>query len=61
MVTWKDRGLGTEPQENFLKTTPFPMAINVTNALLHVRVVLEKHEKVAVFKSKENMFVVCWL
>ena len=43
-----------------LRTAPLTLAIKVTNAVFHVRVALEKYDKVAVLQSKSNMHVACW-
>ena len=51
---------GAEPPRYFLETTPFSLAIDVTSAFLHIRIALEKHEKVTVLESKEKTFVTCW-
>ena len=48
-----------KPPRNFLKATPFILAINVTDALFHTTVVVEKHEKVAILEKKKKMFVAC--
>ena len=55
--------LGWSPKNIVLKTNPFILAINVTNdirSIFYIRLVLEKHKKVAVLESKESMFVACW-
>ena len=37
--------LWVEPPKTFLKTVPFALAINVTNALVSYRIGLEKHAR----------------
>ena len=54
------RGLGAKPPRKFMKITPFTLAINVTNAIFHIKIALEKHEEVVVLENKESMFVTCW-
>ena len=36
---------GVRAPKKLLETTPFTLAINVTNAHAYIRTVLEKHEK----------------
>ena len=60
MITWNEGGLGAEPPRMYLKTTLFTLAINVASALFHIRIVFEKHAKVAALESRESMFVICW-
>ena len=56
----KDGSLGAKSPRKFSETVPFTLAINVTNAILHIRILLEKDKKVSVLESKEKMFVACW-
>ena len=39
---------------NYVVATPFTLRTNVTNVLFHTRIVLERHEKVAILENKEN-------
>ena len=44
---------------NFLKMTPFTLALNVTSAIFYTRLVLEMDEEVAMFGNKAKIFVAC--
>ena len=41
---------------NYVVATPFTLRTNVTNDLFHARIVLERHETVAILENKENNF-----
>jgi len=52
-------GVRAGSKETFRKATLFTFARNVTNAFFYTRIVVEKHEKVAILEKKKKMLVVC--
>ena len=64
-VAWKERGywsneegrgFGGGAPKKFSET--HALAINVTNTIYHPRIVVEKHENVAILENKKKMSVI---